>query len=165
MASPKFLGFEEEKVPDSKRHMISTRLNSAYKWQTHNTVGALEVPSEPTLDVHLEYAKRIVPEKEEKFNEYLKQWDKLHLQSQFIRACNARPVETCCCGMVTNNDETIKTLVPALNKGWVKTVNERLIQANKKFQIDVFLWSWHNATGKAESNILLIRFFERPDAS
>lgn len=28
-----------------------------------------------------------------------------------------------------------------------------------RFKIDLFLWSWQNASGKAETNILLIRFF------
>ena len=28
------------------------------------------------------------------------------------------------------------------------------------FKIDCYVWNWHNATGKAETNILLIRFHE-----
>lgn len=155
-----FLGMEEEKVPETKRHMISTRENSEYKWHAKHVVGALEVPSEPTLDVNLEYTKRAISGKEEIFNAYLKHWDKLHLRAQFIQACNQKPVETLCCGMVTNKDKTMKELVPVLNDGWVKTLNEKLIQANRNFQVDTFLWNWSNATGKAETNILLIRFFE-----
>jgi hypothetical protein len=27
------------------------------------------------------------------------------------------------------------------------------------FKIDFFLWTWQNASGKAETNIVLIRFF------
>lgn len=28
-----------------------------------------------------------------------------------------------------------------------------------RFKVDVFLWNWQNASGKAETNIILIRFF------
>ena len=27
------------------------------------------------------------------------------------------------------------------------------------FKIDIFLWNWQNASGKAETNIILVRFF------
>jgi hypothetical protein len=28
-----------------------------------------------------------------------------------------------------------------------------------RFKIDFFLWNWQNASGKAETNIILVRFF------
>ena len=28
-----------------------------------------------------------------------------------------------------------------------------------RFKVDVFLWNWQNASGKAETNIILVRFF------
>ena len=28
-----------------------------------------------------------------------------------------------------------------------------------RFKVDAFLWNWQNASGKAETNIILIRFF------
>ncbi|KAG7337233.1 hypothetical protein IV203_036301 [Nitzschia inconspicua] len=31
---------------------------------------------------------------------------------------------------------------------------------SRGIKIDVFLWSWQNASGKSETNIMLIRFFQ-----
>jgi hypothetical protein len=28
-----------------------------------------------------------------------------------------------------------------------------------RFKVDFFLWNWQNASGKAETNIILVRFF------
>ena len=152
--------FEQEKVPKDKKFMISTRDNSGYKWHAKQVVGALEVPSEPDLQLRLAYTQRTVDGKEELFQSYVKTWDRWGLREEFIQACENLPPETCCCGFVTDNDETIKRIAGSLNQGWIKSTNESLAKRGKKFRLDTFLWTWHNAVGKAETNILLIRFFE-----
>ena len=81
-------------------------------------------------------------------------------QLSFMKACADAPKVTCCCGYLLRDDDTIKEMVPALNEGWVRSINQRLLRENKGFKIDCFVWNWHNATGKAETNILLIRFHE-----
>ena len=81
-------------------------------------------------------------------------------QLSFMKACADAPKVTCCCGYLLRDDDTIKEMVPALNEGWVRSINQRLLRENMGFKIDCYVWNWHNATGKAETNILLIRFHE-----
>jgi hypothetical protein len=159
---PTFFGLPEEQVPDSKRHMISTRDNSYYKWQAKHVVGALEVPSEPDLNIRLEYERRPVMGKDDRFQKFMKDWVELKLNREFVKACEMIPPDTCCCGMLTDTDRTIKSLARLLNEGWMTKTNERLLTEGKEFQMDAFVWCWNNATGKAETNILLIRFFSIP---
>ena len=154
------MDFEQEEVPPGKKYMISTRNNSEYKWHARDVVGALEVSSEPELKLRLPLTERVV--KKELFERYLKVWKDWKLRDEFIQACENAPKETCCCGLVSDNDATIKKLVEALNDGWIKATNEKLVRHHKNFKLDAYNWNWHNATGKAETNILLIRFFEIP---
>ena len=152
---------EQEEVPEGKKYMISTRENSEYKWQNDpHVIGALEVPSQPDLKVHDHYSSRCVNGKEEAFDDAMEVWEDWKLKEEFVKACDNVPVATCCCGLIQNDDKTIKNLVPSLNNGWIKATNQKLAGENMGFKLDVFIWTWHNAVGKAETNILLIRFFK-----
>jgi len=160
------LKLEEENVPQYKRYMISTRGNSEYKWQAApHVIGALEVPSDPYFNLSGDFTVRHVSGKEDAFDKALDDWRGMSLKSDFQKAAENGPKETCCCGALPDDDETIKCLVPALNKGWVKRTNTRLLDEQKHFTLDVFLWQWHNATGKSETNILLIRFFSSQEVA
>jgi hypothetical protein len=57
-----------------------------------------------------------------------------------------------------DSSSTIKQYVTLLNDGWVRYANKKLV--SRGFKIDAFHWNWQNSTGKSETNILLIRFFE-----
>lgn len=152
---------QEEGVPASKKYMISTRDNSGYKWQHDpHILGALEVPCDPVLHLTGEYTTRHVVDRVEAFDKAIEVWEEMGLREEFIKAAQSVPSQTCCCGWIPDDDGTIKGLVPALNRHWVKEVNKKLMHDGKGFRIDVFLWQWHNATGKSETNIILIRFFE-----
>lgn len=154
---------EREDVPRNKNFMISTRDNSDYKWQQgHPEIfGCLEVPSDPSLDVRGEYSSRPVKGKEDLLAEALRTWDEWKLKSELVKACNSIPPEYCCCGIMPDPDETLKkAIIPQLNKGWIRDVNTRLRDDRAGFKLNAYLWQWHNASGKSETNILLIRFFE-----
>jgi len=153
--------FETENVPQEKKFHISTRLNSDYKWKTSsNIIGCLEVPSEPELLLEAEYIKRPVRLSQDAYDYCIEVWDEWNLKAEFLKACESVPKVTCCCGLIPNDDETIKDIVSHLNKGWIRSINQRLLRENKGFKLDLYIWNWHNATGKAETNILLIRFYE-----
>lgn len=150
---------ETENVPEDKRMHQSSRDNSNYKWLKGNVVGALEVASEPDLD----YNEDLVPhagetEDRDAWVRAENAWETLKLQTSFVSACDGIPKETCFCGMVADDEETKKTLVKELNKSWVKEANEKLASYNTK--VDVFLWVWHNISGKSESRVILIRFHD-----
>ena len=88
----------------------------------------------------------------------LKLWKEMKLEKEFRNACASVPPYTTCCGLVQDDDQTIQETAMALNRGWIKDVNQRLKAKKVPFKLDVFVWSWHNATGKAKTSILLIRF-------
>lgn len=179
----RFLGPQED-VPKEKKYMISTRENSEYKWHADGVLGALEVPCDPEFDLHGQYRSRHVDGMQDDFDSALQVWDDLKLREGFIQASSDLPHETCCCGLLRDDDATIKGIVPLLNKGWIRQVNKEILahvaeqekqrQQDEdagddddddatpvtKFKLDAFLWQWHNATGKSETNILLIRFFQ-----
>jgi len=162
------VNLEQEDVPPDKKFMISTRENSEYKWRQDfpdQIFGALEIPSDPVLNVKSpDYTSRPVRGKEDLLDEALELWDEWKLRDEFVKAVDGVPVETCCCGLITDSDATVKSLVPALNRGWVHDVNRRLRNDRAGFKLDAYLWHWTNAMGKAETNILLIRFLEEPVA-
>jgi hypothetical protein len=156
------LDFEQEEVPKGKKYMISTRGNSEYKWQdSPHVIGALEVDSEMGFQPGNPLKSRSVLSREEDFDKTQEVWDEMKLRDEFIKACEGGPKSTCCCGLIPDDDSTIKDLGPVLTRGWIKSVNKRLAKREEKFKIDVFVWNWHNPTGKAETNILLIRFLDR----
>mmetsp|Transcript_17255 Transcript_17255/g.47188 ORF Transcript_17255/g.47188 Transcript_17255/m.47188 type:complete len:201 (+) Transcript_17255:142-744(+) len=150
----------KESVP-AKGNVISTRDNSDYKWQQQRSViGALEVPSEPDLDFSGELLPRYVKGSESAFDDALEIWNEQKLRKQFIKACKNVPPASFCCGMLTDKDAWIKNIQKSLTKGWVKATNQKFRSEQKLFMLDVFIWNWHNATGKSKTSILLIRFHE-----
>ena len=150
---------KEESKDVKKGGLFNTRKNSDYKWQrARGVIGALEVKSDPRFQPKADLNKRKYPRREKAFTDALKLWDELKLRASFIEACEELPKEYCCCGLMISNDETVKESVKTLNGGWCPKVNERLLE--RGFKIDCFLWHWPNPSGKAETNILLIRFFE-----
>jgi hypothetical protein len=151
--------FETEDVPANKDFHASTRDNSKNKWCNGSVVGCFEVASEPDLD----YKEELVPmsgepEDREAFLRAQQAWDSLKLGDTFVSACDCAPKEYGCCGLVPDLEETKKSLVTYLNKTWVKHANEQLESSNNK--VDVFLWVWHNISGKSETRIILIRFHD-----
>ena len=154
---------EEDKVPAGKRHMISTRDNSEYKWKQDggvqdSIIGALEVHSEPQLNYRADLGKKYVGDRTEEFEEALKVWDEWKLRDEFIEACSNVPPETCCCGIIPQDDESMKAIQKSLKKGWIHSTNQRLHNEHKHFKLDAYIWMWHNVSGKSETNILLLRF-------
>ncbi|KAL7571055.1 hypothetical protein ACA910_003771 [Epithemia clementina (nom. ined.)] len=160
----KLLG-ETEDVPSAKKYMISTRDNSDYKWQDRGVIGALEVPSEPDLELRGEYIPRHVRGHEELFDQALELWNQRKWRDGFIEACENVPKATFCCGLLPDDDQTIRDIQQKLTKGWIKALNQILRSERKDFLMDVFIWQWHNATGKSLTLILLIRFLESPRLS
>mmetsp|Transcript_79065 Transcript_79065/g.118882 ORF Transcript_79065/g.118882 Transcript_79065/m.118882 type:complete len:240 (+) Transcript_79065:196-915(+) len=145
--------------PKTGSKFISNRDNSDFKWQrARGVVGALEVNCEPDFKYRDELLPRYTPNRELVFDDALRTWRDLKLRDSFVRACDGLPAATCCCGLLNDSDATIRDFVSLLNEGWVKGANKQLIE--KGIKIDIFLWNWQNASGKAETNILLIRFFE-----
>lgn len=142
--------------------MISTRDNSNYKWQDKGVLGALEIPSQPNLELNGEYIPRCAPGKEALFDQALTLWNERKWREGFIEACENIPKATWCCGLLPDDDQTIRDMQGKLNKGWIKAMNQILRAERKDFMMDVFIWQWHNATGKSLTLILLVRFLQSP---
>jgi hypothetical protein len=164
---------------------LANRDNSDFKWQrARNVVGVLEIVSEPVLKPRDPYIKRDFKGHEDMFKDALVAWEKEKLRAELITALEALPQETCCCGFFRDEEETKKELVKLLNDKWAKHANKKLIKQGYvmggnhrmidcislsclmisplfygRFKIDFFLWNWPNASGKAETNIILIRFY------
>jgi hypothetical protein len=135
----------------------STKDNSDFKWKVdRSVVGALEVFTDPDLGLKAELIEHKIVGYDDEFQEYLKVWKDLKLKKEFITAFESIPPTTSCCGLITMQDQTIKHIVPLLNKGWVKSVNEKVHDSG--FKISIFVWKWSNLTGKSETVIPLIRF-------
>ena len=136
----------------------STKVNSDFKWKKDRTVvGALEIVSDPNLDIRATMALKTVAGYERQLAKYHSVWKKLKLRSEFIKAFESIPQQRTCCGLVTKEDETIKQTAPLLNEGWVKTTNENILE-KEGFQISFYVWSWTNISGKTETIIPMIRF-------
>jgi hypothetical protein len=151
--------WEMEEVPANKKFRFSNRDNSGYKWQrAHGVVGALEVQSDPSFSIRATMRPRKVVGSEKVFQDAVACWEELELRESFIQACDNLPKESCCCGLLTDDDMTIKEWIPMLNETWVKSTNKKLME--RAFKIECFLWNWQNASGKTETNIFLIRFYE-----
>jgi hypothetical protein len=135
----------------------STKDNSDFKWKVdRSVVGALEVLTDPNLDLRAEMIEHNIIGYDDQFQECLKVWKDLKLKKEFIAAFESIPPTTSCCGLIMMQDQTIKHIVPLLNKGWVKSVNETVHDSG--FKISIFVWKWSNISGKAETVIALIRF-------
>eukprot|EP00566_Odontella_aurita_P017241 CAMPEP_0113556984 /NCGR_PEP_ID=MMETSP0015_2-20120614/17547_1 /TAXON_ID=2838 /ORGANISM="Odontella" /LENGTH=273 /DNA_ID=CAMNT_0000458375 /DNA_START=134 /DNA_END=955 /DNA_ORIENTATION=- /assembly_acc=CAM_ASM_000160 len=146
----------------------STRDNSMHKWQTRaGIVGSLEVPSEPIFDYlgDLKPIQGIIQKSDDKeeayissFNRALVAWEDLDLNRSFVSACKSMPVSTTCCGLFSDEDKTMRDLVPYLNSTWSGHASERMESSG--FAVDCFLWTWNNLQGKSETLVLLIRFLD-----
>ncbi|KAG7355999.1 hypothetical protein IV203_000685 [Nitzschia inconspicua] len=143
-----------------RESIFANRDNSDFKWQrSKHVVGALEVKSEPAFDPREDMMPRYKDGVQDTFEEALQAWEELKLQQSFIAACDVLPAEACCCGLVHDEDASIKEYIKLLNEKWVKTTANKMLQS-RGIKIDMFLWSWQNASGKSETNIMLIRFFQ-----
>jgi hypothetical protein len=120
----------------------------------------LEVKSEPHLDIREELQPHLVKGREKVLHLAVKAWEDLKLRQDFIKAVKQLPTETCCCGFMSDDDATKRNYVELLNNDWCKRASKKLNQAGHAFKVDTFLWNWQNASGKSESNIIMIRFFE-----
>ena len=149
---------EEEDVGRmGMKRLYSTRGNSSFKWKEDKTVlGALEVKSEPVLDVKAKMKKLKIISSQSEFDKALSIWKERKLRKAFVEACDSIPPVTQCCGLVTDSDKTIANLANELNKGWIKKINGEL--KDQGFKIGCYEWSWRNPSGKAETKVLLIRF-------
>mmetsp|Transcript_16469 Transcript_16469/g.33849 ORF Transcript_16469/g.33849 Transcript_16469/m.33849 type:complete len:169 (-) Transcript_16469:2585-3091(-) len=135
----------------------STKINSDFKWKTdRSVVGALEVVADPSLDLRAPMELREIFGYEAELESYYKTWRRMRLTEEFIKAFEDIPPQTTCCGVMTEQDKTVKQNVALLNKGWVKATNERLERHD--FKISLFVWSWTNVLGKSETVIPMIRF-------
>jgi hypothetical protein len=121
-------------------------------------VGALEVKSDPIFKPRDDLIPRYKEDEESAFEEALQAWEDLKLRQAFVKACDDLPAEVCCCGLLQDEDASIKQYVNLLNEGWIRSANKKL--GPRGVKIDSFLWNWQNASGKAETNIMLIRFFK-----
>jgi hypothetical protein len=79
------------------------------------------------------------------------------LRHSFIKAFEGIAPQTRCCGLVEDYDRTIKHNVPKLNDTWAKEMNDKYM-AKEGYRISLFVWSWSNPTGKAETVIPMVRF-------
>lgn len=171
---------EREHVPPEKEFHVSTRENSEYKWQTNkHIIGALEIDSEPDLNLRQPFSElvRHEPNKKNtttttttatnrsaKFKEAQRVYDEeFHLHESFIEAAEGFPVQMGCCGLIRNDEKTIRKMTPYLNQTWVPAANEKL--KTKGFKVDCYVWKWSHISGQSESHVLLIRFHEIPEPS
>lgn len=147
----------EERKPSNRQLRFSSRDNSAFKWkEDKSVVGALEVPSEPVLNLRGKLRERKVLTLEAEFEECLKIWNERKLRRSFVEASENVPPATGCCGLFTDGDGTIRKLQHELNSGWVPKVNAEIKSTG--YKLSCFVWSWNNPAGKAETLVLLIRF-------
>eukprot|EP00526_Cylindrotheca_closterium_P020133 CAMPEP_0113631600 /NCGR_PEP_ID=MMETSP0017_2-20120614/16421_1 /TAXON_ID=2856 /ORGANISM="Cylindrotheca closterium" /LENGTH=138 /DNA_ID=CAMNT_0000542115 /DNA_START=149 /DNA_END=562 /DNA_ORIENTATION=+ /assembly_acc=CAM_ASM_000147 len=128
-----------ERSMKNRKHCFSTRLNSGFKWKLDKSVvGALEVKSHPHFDPTAKMAEEDVVGMETELAECIKFWKELGLRKSFIEAVEMIPPETACCGLIRRNDATVKKLVPLLNEGWVKGINEKI--KDRGYKISCFVW-------------------------
>jgi len=150
-------------VPKDKKWHASTRANSQDKWKLDakrgDPVGALEVQSEPSLDFREPLSPLVGGQDDaDLWRRAQEAWKAEGLRTKLVEASKGVPVESCCCGLVPDDEKRIKDMVPYLNRHFVPVANEALREHG--FEVDAFLWWWHNLQGKSETTIVLIRFFE-----
>lgn len=151
----------KERMPESARRMrFSNRRNSNFKWQQDTSVvGALEVDSDPVLNVRGKLGEKglmLTKQDDDEFGVCLRMWEELKLRRGFVEACEGIPPATQCCGLLKDQDQTIRELATLLNKGWANSINKKI--KDRGFKISCFAWSWQNALGKAQTTVLLVRF-------
>lgn len=144
-------------TPPARHGRFSTRDNSAFKWkQDKSVVGGFEIKSYPGFDPRGKLKENKVLTMEDEFEECKGIWKELDLRKSFVEAVESIPPVTSCCGLMRNDDSTVKALVPELNKGWVKGINEKI--KDRDYKISCFLWSWNNPMGKAKTYVMMVRF-------
>lgn len=147
-----------------KESFFVAKGSSDLKWQRNKmVVGALQVKSEPYFqpkeDMKPLYRSDGCAVAKSKFEVALQGWEDFKLLKSFIKACDDLPDSVCCCGLSQSDiSSSIKQYVTLLNDGWVKHANKKL--KTRGFKIDAFYWSWQNTSGKSQTSVLLIRFFE-----
>ena len=152
---------DKEASASAVSQIFANRHNSAVKWQrARDVIGALEVKSEPYLDVYDDMCPHLVKGKEEVFHNAVVAWEDLKLLQDFHKTVKSFPNEYCCCGLMSDEVATKRRYVEMLNDDWCKRASKKLNNAGHAFKLDTFLWNWQNASGKAESNIIMIRFYE-----
>jgi len=140
----------------------STKVNSSFKWKTDRTVvGALEIVTDPDLDLAAPMIVHCIPGYDTEFDGYHEVWKKLNLRKEFIEAYKSIPPQTTCCGLVAEQDATIKANTPLMNKGWFKSKDKVLKEHG--FRLSLFVWTWNNLAGKGETVIPMIRFHQLVD--
>lgn len=131
-----------------------------FKWKHDATVvGALELQSDLGWRPHAALKPLEIPNTRQTFEECLTIWKEEKLGKSLAEALKNIPPETKCCGLITDPEDTIRSVVPLLNQGWVKKVNEWSVPMKMNgYSIDAFVWSWSQVAGSAETVKLLIRF-------
>ena len=122
-------------------------------------IGALEVKSQPVINFESDLRKKKVIGREKHFKNALQVWEEKNLRQQFVETASSVPASTCLCGLVQDDEKTVRHVMPVLNQ-WADTVNKEELR-DTGFRIDCFLWTWNNASGKAKSNIVLVRFHKQ----
>jgi len=158
-SSGAFRGRKDEFQPKKTSSLFANRESEAYKWQrSRGVVGALEIESEPRLRTRAELKTHYTDKRELTFQFALEGWKDFKLRDSLVIACDELPRVDYCCGFVRDDDATKKVLIAGLNEKWVKKANKKLQE--RGFKVDCFMWNWQNPSGKADTNIILIRFFE-----
>jgi hypothetical protein len=144
--------------PEDRKLHFSSKGNSEFKWKHDPTViGALEVKAEPVLDLHATMKEHNIMGYEDDLKKCVELWNEHKLRHSFIKAFEGIAPQTRCCGLVEDYDRTIKHNVPKLNDTWAKEMNDKYM-AKEGYRISLFVWSWSNPTGKAETVIPMVRF-------
>lgn len=145
--------------PHDRVLRFSRRENSEFKWRHEETVvGALEVRGSPRLDIHAPMKKHHVSTGVDDFHACMKIFDETNVRASFIKAFESIPPATKCCGLIPDDDTTVKNVIPIMNKKWTKAINDKTEWKDTDYYIDLFIWKWSNPTGKAETVIPMIRF-------
>lgn len=144
---------------------ISTRENSAFKWKADKSVvGGLEVVSAPMLDPKAHLKEHVIPTVEQEFTECLEIWKSHKLHKSLVEAIAGIPPQTKCCGWITDTDQTIRNIVPLLNKGWAESISQDFF-FSKGYRVSCFVWTWSNITGASENCVLIVRFHTLKDSA
>ena len=149
----------DKRDPHGRDLRFSNKENSDWKWKHDETViGALEVTNDPVFDLHAPMKKRPVARCVDDFNACVKIWDETNVRESFIKAFESIAPATKCCGLIRDDDTTIKHNIPIMNKKWTKAINDKPEWKNTDYYISLFVWKWSNPTGKAETVIPMVRF-------
>ena len=118
---------EDQDDPEQRFTAFANRDNSDFKWQrARNVLGVLEIVSEPTLKPREAMTPRYLKGRETLFEEALKAWEKEKLRQDLIHALENLPIETCCCGLMNDMENTKKEIVRLLKEHWVRKASKKL---------------------------------------